>query len=189
MRSGFSINKFFNGLKSRGVAVGKQRLHEYLAHLEDTFLLTSICIASESVRRRQVNPRKIYPVDPGLMALFNAADNPHTGHALETMVLHECLRRGAQVAYVRTASGYEVDFLATHYDRSQTLIQVCADIHDAATLEREVRALQEARLEIPKARCLLITLEQPVRAASIKGIAVVQAMDWLLDHQSDARTG
>ena len=185
----FSINKFFNGLKSRGVAVGKQRLHEYLAHLEDTFLLTSICIASESVRRRQVNPRKIYPVDTGLMALFNAADNPHTGHALETIVLHECLRRGAQVAYVRTASGYEVDFLATHYDRSQTLIQVCADIHDAATLEREVRALQEARLEIPKARCLLITLEQPVRAASIKGIAVVQAMDWLLDHQSDARTG
>ncbi len=29
----FSINKFFNDLKSRGVAVGKERLHEYLAHL------------------------------------------------------------------------------------------------------------------------------------------------------------
>lgn len=97
MRSGFSINKFFNALKSRGVAVGKERLHEYLAQLEDTFLLTSICIASESERRRQVNPRKIYPVDTGLMALFDAADQPHTGHALETMVLHECLRRDAQV--------------------------------------------------------------------------------------------
>ncbi len=177
----FSINKFFNDLKSRGVAIGKERLYEYLAHLEDTFLLTSICIATESERRRQVNPRKIYPADTGLMALFDAIDQPNTGHALETIVLHECLRRGATVAYVRTASGYEVDFLATHYDRHQTLIQVCADIHDAATLLREVRALQEARLEYPKARSLLVTLEPAVRAPAIKGIAVVQAMDWLLD--------
>lgn len=184
---GFSINKFFNDLKSRGVAVGKERLHEYLAHLEDTFLVTSICVATDSERRRQVNPRKIYPVDTGLMALFDAGDKPNTGHALETIVLHECLRRGAQVAYVRTASGYEVDFLATRYDGSQTLIQVCADLHDAATLEREVRALQEARLEHPKARCLLITLEQAVRESAIEGIAVVQAMDWLLEVPTDAQ--
>ena len=181
----FSINKFFNDLKSRGVAVGKERLHEYLGHLEDTFLLTSICIATESERRRQVNARKIYPVDTGLMALFDAADKPNTGHALETVVLHECLRRGAQVAYVRTATGYEVDFLATHYDRSQTLIQVCTEFHDAATLDREVRALQEARLEYPKARCLLVTLEQPLREPAIKGVEVVQAMDWLLQRQAD----
>ncbi len=185
----FSINKFFNDLKSRGVAVGKERLHEYLAHLEDTFLVTSVCIATESVRRRQVNARKVYPVDTGLMALFDAAGKQNIGHALETIVLHECLRRGAQAAYVHTASGYEVDFLVTHHDHSQTLIQVCADLHDASTLEREVRALQEARLEFPKARCLLVTLEQPVRVPVMKDIAVVQAMDWLLDGPSDARAG
>jgi uncharacterized protein len=67
----FSINKFFNDLKSRGVAVGKERLHEYLAHLEDTFLVTSISIATDSERRRQINARKIYPADTGLMALFD----------------------------------------------------------------------------------------------------------------------
>ena len=180
----FSINKFFNDLKSRSVAVGKERLHAYLAHLEDTFLVTSIWIATESERRRQVNARKIYPVDTGLMALFDPAGKPNTGHALETIVLHECLRRGAQAGYVRTASGYEVDFLSTSYDRSQTLIQVCADINDAQTFEREVRALQEAGLEFPKAQCLLITLEQPVRASAVKGIAVVQAVDWLLGAQA-----
>ena len=66
-------------------------------------------------------------------------------------------------------------------------IQVCTDLHDGATLEREVRALQEARLEYPKARCLLVTLEQALREPAIKGIAVVQAMDWLLDRQEDMR--
>jgi uncharacterized protein len=176
----FSINKFFNDLKSHGVAVGKERLHEYLAHLEDTFLVTSISIATDSERRRQVNARKIYPVDTGLMALFDPSGKPNTGHALETIVLHECLRRGAQVAYVRTASGYEVDFLLTYFDRTQTLVQVCVDISDTQTFERETRALQEAKLEFPKAKCLLITLEQPVRMPALKGIEVVQAVDWLL---------
>ncbi len=177
----FSVNKFFNDLKSRGIAVGKERLHEYLAHLEDTFLVTSISIASESERRRQVNPRKSYPVDTGLSALFDPVGKPNTGHALETVVLHECLRRGHALAYVRTASGYEVDFLATRYDGAQTLIQVCADLEGSAALARETRALHEAQLEYPHAACLLIVLEQPVQEITVAGISIVLALDWLLD--------
>lgn len=177
----FSINKFFNDLKSRGVAVGKERLHEYLDHLEDTFLVHSLPIATDSERRRQVNARKIYPVDTALMALFDPSGKPNTGHALEVVVLHECLRRGDQVAYVRTLSGYEVDFLVGHIDRTQTLIQVCLDIADSQTREREVRALQEAQLEFPTAKCLLITLEQPMGVVVPAGIHVASAMDWLLE--------
>lgn len=177
----FSVNKFFNDLKSRGIAVGKERLHEYLAHLEDTFLVTSIHIASESERRRQVNPRKSYPVDTGLSALFDPPGKPNTGHALETVVLHECLRRGAQLAYVRTAQGYEVDFLATRYDAQETLIQVCADINNLETFNREIRALQAAQLEHPAAQCLLVTMEPPLREKLVDGVTIVLAMDWLLD--------
>jgi predicted AAA+ superfamily ATPase len=181
----FSLNKFFNDLKSRGVSVGRERLYEYLDHLEDTFMLHSISIATDSERRRQVNPRKIYPVDTGLMALFDPSGKPNTGHALEVVVLHECLRRGDQLAYVRTASGYEVDFLAGHFDRSITLIQVCQDITDPKTRERELRALQEAKLEFPSAKCLLITLEQPIGVAAPEGIEVVQAVDWLLGERNE----
>lgn len=177
----FSVNKFFNDLKSRGIAVGKERLHEYLAHLEDTFLVTSIHIASESERRRQVNPRKSYPVDTGLCALFDPPGKPNTGHALEMVVLHECLRRGAELAYVRTAQGYEVDFLATRYDAQETLIQVCADINNTDTFNREIRALQAAQLEHPAAQCLLVTMEPPLREKLVDGVTIVLAMDWLLD--------
>ena len=183
----FSVNKFFNDLKSRGVAVGKERLHEYLAHLEDTFLVTSINVASASERRRQVNPRKSYPADTGLSALFDPVGKPNTGHALETVVLHECLRRGAQVAYVRTASGFEVDFLATRFDGQQTLIQVCADMNDPQTLERETRALQAAQFEHPAAQCLLITMEQPTRETVVPGMSVVLAPDWLLDTPGEGK--
>ncbi len=94
--------------------------------------------------------------------------------------MRDGLRRGDTLAYVRTALGYEVDFLATRYDGVQTLIQVCVDISDAATFEREVRALQAAQLEFPAAQCLLITLEAPTRDTPIEGIRTVLAAEWLL---------
>ena len=37
-------------------------------------------------------------------------------------------RRGAEIAYVRTASGFEVDFLARYPDGKAELIQVCANL-------------------------------------------------------------
>ena len=61
----FSVNKFYGDLKSQGIAIAKDTLHEYLAYLEDAFLVLTVSIHSESERRRMVNPRKAYPVDPG----------------------------------------------------------------------------------------------------------------------------
>ena len=175
----FSINKFHADLKSRGVAVGKDTLHSYLAHLEDAFLLSSLDLATDSERRRQVNPRKVYPVDTGLMALFDRSGKANVGHALETAVLHELQRRGAQVNYVRTSAGFEVDFYARGLGGDEALIQVCADLGSPDTLAREVRALQDAATTWPNASLQLITFNQP------KGILPPEiqlhiASDWLL---------
>lgn len=176
----FSINKFHADLKSRGVAIGKDSLHQMLAHLEDAFLVTSISLATDSPRRRQVNPRKIYPVDTGLMALFDNSGKANLGHALETAVLHELLRRGASVAYVLTGNGLEVDFRATLPDGQTWLVQVCLDATAPATWAREVRALQDARKDWPQARCLLIALDLPLHAAPPEGIECHAATNWLL---------
>ncbi|MGQ0711249.1 MAG: ATP-binding protein [Rhodoferax sp.] len=175
----FSINKFFTDLKSRGVAVGKHTLHAFLEHLEDAFLLCSVELATDSERRRQVNPRKVYPVDMGLMALFDRSGKANVGHALETAVLHQLQRRGAQVNYVCTAAGYEVDFLARDVSGNETLIQVCADLDHPDTLAREVRALQDAAALWPRAQLQIVTLNPP-RSSVPPGIEVCLAVDWLL---------
>lgn len=176
----FSINKFHADLRSRGVAVAKDTLHQMLAHLEDAFLLHSVALATDSVRRQQVNPRKVYPVDTGLMALFDRSGKPNTGHALEAAVLHELLRRGAGVGYVLTDKGFEVDFLATLPDGQQWLVQVCHDITDSATREREVRALLEASKLYPQARCLLIALIAPAVLSLPAPVELHKAAVWLL---------
>jgi predicted AAA+ superfamily ATPase len=176
----FSINKFHTDLKSRGVAVSKDTLHSLLAHLEDAFLLCSIAIATDSERRRQVNPRKVYPVDTGFSALFDRSGKPNTGHLLETVVLHELQRRNYEVSYVKTQAGFEVDFLARSGNGSLLLIQVCATLDDPETLAREVRALEDAIVEFPEAACYLIALDYPNNIQLPAGISLIRASDWLL---------
>ena len=176
----FSINKFHADLKSRGVAVSKDTLHSLLAHLEDAFLLSSVAVASDSVRRRQVNPRKVYPVDTGLIALFDRSGKANTGHALETVVWHELQRRGFEAAYVRTAAGFEVDFAVRSPTEGEALIQVCAELDDPATLAREVRALHDAAMVSPQASLHLIALDAPPGLQVPAGVQLHRAADWLL---------
>lgn len=179
----FSINKFHADLRSRGVPIGKDTLHQMLAHLEDAFLLHSLTLATDSLRRQQVNLRKVYPVDTGLMTLFDRSGKPNIGHALEAAVLHELLRRGASLGYVLTSSGYEVDFLAHLPDGQQWLVQVCYDLTDPHVLAREVRALQDAQQEYPRARCLLIALIKPAVLELPPFIELHGAAVWLLGEE------
>ncbi len=174
----FSVNKFHGDLRSQVIPVAKDTLHAYLGYLEDAFLIRTVAISAASARRRMVNPRKVYPIDPALIPVFDRTGRANLGHALETCVLLE--RRGSEFAYVRTEGGYEVDFLARYPDSHQDLIQVCADLSDPATCQREIRALQEAAREYPSADLHLISLEPEVPADVPPGITVHSATAWLL---------
>lgn len=177
----FSVQKCFDALKSQGLAVGKDTLHEYLAHLEDAFLVRTISLHSASERQRMVNPRKAYPIDPALIGLYERTGRANLGHALETVVLLELERRGMAVDYVRTREGYEVDFHATAPDGSPALIQVSADISDPETQEREVRALLAASAERPGATPLLLTFNaMPPREPIPAPLQWQPAVAWLL---------
>jgi hypothetical protein len=176
----FSVNKFHGDLHSQGIAVAKDTLHAYLGYLEDAFLIRTVSLVSESERRRMVNPRKIYPIDPGLIPVFDRSGRANLGHALETCVLLELERRGAEVGYIRTSSGFEVDFMARYPDGTRELIQVCTDLDAPATRERETRALIEAGGEHPGATLNLISLA-PLRASDLpSGIVSYAASTWLL---------
>jgi len=175
----FSVNKFLNDLRAQGVPVAKDTLHAYLAHLEDAFLIRTVTIAAASERRRMVNPRKAYPVDPGLIPVFDRSGNANLGHALETTVALELERRGAALAYVRTEAGREVDFLARYPDGRQDLIQVCADLDSPATRERETQALLEAAQEYPRVRLHIVALNADAVRGLPKSITLHAASAWL----------
>jgi hypothetical protein len=184
---GFSVHKFFNDLHSQGVAVGKDALHTMLSWLEDSFLIRLVPIDAASERKRQVNPRKVYPVDQGLIPAFDRSGKPNLGHALETAVLIELERRSCQVAYVRTKTGCEVDFLATSPQGEKIYIQVCSDLSAGDVCKREFRSLTELLSLRSKAAFLLLTLttaDVPIgQKEAPPGVTVRPAWEWLLERE------
>jgi predicted AAA+ superfamily ATPase len=176
----FSVSKLYADFKSRGIGVSKETLLQYLQHFEDAFLLFTVPLAVRSERRRQVNPRKLYLVDHGLTHAFSPAASLDRGHLIENIVAGELRRDARDVAYVKTARGGEVDFLATHYDGSQTLVQVAANLTDPTTFNRETAALVEAAAEFPDARQILLFETAPLRGHPIPdGIEAIPVWHWL----------
>ena len=177
----FSVERFHRALKSQGFAIAKDTVHRLLAHLEDCFLVRVVSMEARSERQRMVNPRKAYPVDTGLIPVFDRSGRANLGHALETAVLVEIERRRLDVTYVRTPQGYEVDFLVRAAGHPPELIQVCADLSNPETANREFRGLEAAAQEWPGATKRLLTLtaaDRPPEAPN--GVVVQTAYDWML---------
>jgi uncharacterized protein len=177
----FSVHRLHQDLKAQGHGVAKDAVHAMVGHLFDAFLIGAVSIASESERQRNSNPRKIYPADPGLIRAFDISGRANLGRALETAVFNELDRRGAEVGYVRTSDGAEIDFLARHPVTGEELVQVCADPSDEGTLARELGAFREGRREHPRAaRRLLVLDRDAVVSARGTGVDVLPAYEWLL---------
>lgn len=176
-----SVHRLHLDLRAQGHGVAKDAVHAMLGHLTDAFLLTAVTLATESERQRNSNPRKIYPADPGLIVAFDRSGRANLGHVLETVVLNELERRGAEIGYVKTEAGLEVDFLARHSGAGEELIQVCADVSDPATLERELRALDAAGREHRRAaKRLLVLSRDDVPHVQTRGVEIQPAYEWLL---------
>lgn len=177
----FSMTKFDADLKSQGIAVSRDTLYELLEHLKDTFLLNTISIATDSEKRRQVRPRKSYPVDTGFIPLFDRSGKSNVGHALEIAIFVELQRQRAEIAYVHNDDETEVDFLARYPNGKESLIQACTSLHDSDTLQREIHALQEAHKTYPHAQRLILTLESHLTLPEIpRGIKILPAWEWML---------
>ncbi len=178
-----SVHKLANDLRSQGIAVGKDSLHQMLAHLEDAFLVKALPLWTTSERQRQSNPRKVYPIDHSLFPAFDRSGKANSGALLEIVVAIEIERRGWDYGYATTSSGYEVDFVTRDDDGVSCAIQVVSDPTQPEVLEREIRSLEELRATEPQARCLLLTgsdIDATTRSRIPAHIATVPVWQWCL---------
>ena len=177
----FSVHRLTQDLKSQGHGVARDAVNAMLGHLTDAFLMSTVPLATDSERKRNSNPRKIYPADPGLIPAFDASGRANLSHSLETSVLNELERRRAETGYVKTIDGLEVDFLVRYRNGEQELIQVCADLKSPETVARELRALAAAAKEHPRARRRLLVLDRDAAGeVGAQGVEVLPAYEWML---------
>lgn len=177
----FSVHRLHLDLKAQGLGVAKDFVHAVIGHLEDAFLIRTVALATDSERRRNSNPRKVYPADTALIEAFDRSGRSNLGHALETAVLHQLDRRKAEVGYLRTSGGFEVDFLARLRDGTEGLIQVCAELGQEVVADRELRALSDAADAHPRARKrLLVPTFDQLLGPQPEKTEVQPAYEWLL---------
>lgn len=143
-----SLNKLYNDLKSQGYTIGRTTVYDYLNYISDAYLAFLVPLYSESVRKTQSNPRKIYTIDTGLTKAYSLSNTMNIGHLFENMFYLDLRRRGDEIYFYHTHEKYEIDFFTRSIDGTLNLYQVAWDISDPKTLEREQRALESAEKEL-----------------------------------------
>lgn len=144
----FSLNKFYNDLRSQGYKSSKDALYEYASYIEDAYLLFSVPIYAKSIRKVNTNPKKIYAIDTGLVTAMTLSYETNLGNLFENLIYLELRRLGCQIHYYLTHDRYEVDFLIKSRQGKKYLIQVAWNLDSPETMERETRALECAKKEL-----------------------------------------
>jgi uncharacterized protein len=177
--SRFSVNKFYNSLRSQGLSCTKNDLYEYLDHLKDAFLVYAVPIHSDSEAVRRVNPHKHYVVDTGMLSSMSVRAHRDRGALLENLAYMHLRRRGARIEYLITSGGKEIDFVVTPSGRgARELIQVSWTLEHPDTRAREVDGLSEAMRELRIPKGTVVTWLEEGREGRIR---IVPAWKWLLE--------
>ena len=178
----FSVNKFYNSLKTMSVKCTKNSLYEYLDHLIDAYVFYRVPIHSRSEKARILNPAKIYTIDTGLLNAISFRNSANNGFLLENIVFMHLRRNGYIVEYINTKDGYETDFFARHKISNEIkLIQVCWQMSDEKTFKRELRGLQTAMQELSITSGTIVTWDD--EAILEDNIMVVAIWKWLLNYR------
>jgi len=174
----FSIHKFYNFIKSTGMKVSKNSLYSYVEALQDVFFIFPIKKFSYSYRNIEQSIPKVYIIDNGILTFTGIEDK---GKLIENLVFIELKRIGEEIYYWKSPEDYEVDFLVKEKRKVKQLIQVCYDISDIETREREIKALLKASEEL-KCKDLLVITADYEREEKIKGkkIKFISLWRWLL---------
>ncbi len=186
----FTVNRMLKDLKSQGVRVGEDTLHAYLGYLIDARLIHTIGIRRSSYRARQVNPRKVYAVDPGLAAATAHPSADDIGHLLENAVYLDLRRRYSRlheeaVSYYSDVEG-SVDFVVDGVADEPIIVQACVSLSDAGTRERELCGTEAAMRGTGATSATVVTLTESGEYDTPSGaIRAVPAWRWLLREAPD----
>jgi len=155
-----SINKLYQSLKSLGYSVSKNSLYEYMNYFEDAYCIFPLNVYHPSQRKSSQKPKKIYPVDQGLITAYGWHQEFRHGARLEATVFSKLRRCCDQLYYYETSDGREIDFLTITATSKIEIIQVTLSLKNGETAEREITALRKAMLELGLKRGTIVTFDE-----------------------------
>ena len=169
----------FNKLKEQFRLGSVNTIKNYIEYLENSWLIFTLNVYDYSVKRQQIAPKKIYPIDPSLANVVGFSFSPNTGKLLETAAFLALRRQTKEIYYYTTPANHKVDF---YLPETRQLIQVSQHIDNPATREREVRALFDAMqaLKVEESLILADVNADPIQENGFT-IQIRSLAEWLLD--------
>ena len=157
-----SFSKSENWMRSIGIKTSKSTLIEYFNYIKSCFFTFETRIFSYSIKDRLQYPIKVYIVDNGFATALTPRHDRDFGWFCENLVAIELYRRFVndplrEIYYWRDLKHREVDFVMSEGLKVKQLIQVCYDVSDIDTKERELKALVKASNELKCNNLLVIT--------------------------------
>jgi len=178
-----SLRKLFSEFET----ISTDAIIRYLSYLEDAFLLFTIRHYDDSLKKQMNKPRKLYCIDPGMMNAVSFRFSQDLGRLFENLVFIQLHRTGHEIYYWQDKRGLEVDFVLKSGLKSFALIQVCMDISDPQTRDREIKGLLSAMTHFGVTEGLILTSDRfDEETISRKTIHYRPLWYWLL---AQKRTG
>lgn len=186
-----SITREWRNLQGHGLEVDKKTLYRYADLLEEAYLTIRFPRWSRSERERERSQPKAYVIDNGFLEVVIPRGDRDRGTRLENQVAIELTRQAAndprlRISHWRASNGREVDFVIERKGEVSTLIQVCYDLTDTKTRDREIRALRAAAKETGCERLLIITWDTRGQTEDLpEEVEALAAWRWLLEGGSN----
>ncbi len=177
----------FNKIKRQFGLGSEHTVKNYVSYLEEAYLIFMLNRFSYKPVEIEKSEKKVYVIDTGIINGVSLRFTRDHGRIYENAVAIELLRRKAfnpdiEIFYWKSPQHEEVDFVLKGRQKVAHLIQVCYDVDDYDTKEREIKALLKASKEL-KCKNLLIITEDYEGEEVVKGkrIRFSPLWKWLLE--------
>ncbi len=187
--SNISTLQSFNKLK-KVVGLSLDSVERFSKHLEIARLFFFIPKFGYSVKQQILGSKKVYVIDTGFYSVAGFKFMGNIWRLMENLVAIKLFQKqavsaGIEIFYWKDYQHREVDFVVKEGTKVKQLIQVCYDIDDFNTKEREVKALLKASKELKCNNMLVITWDfEGLEEIKGRKIKYVPLWKWLLENRS-----
>ena len=170
-----SSNNITDYLNRNNYKITYKTVNNYIEYLCKAFAFYKITRYDIRGKKHLKTLNKYYLADHSFRYAMLGVINMDYGRIYENIVAIELLRRGYKV-YVGTLYNKEIDFVAQKRNE-KIYIQVCDDISNNKTFNREVQPLLEIRDAYPK----ILIARTKHDTYNYEGIEIIDLAKWLIE--------
>jgi len=189
------LNFYFSNVSSlitfssleKSLKISADTIEKFSSYFENAYLLFFLKRFSFKVKEQEKSPRKVYAIDTGLVNAVGFRFSENLGKLAENIAFLELQRKKLKdsdlaIYYWKDEKHQEVDFVIKNKNLVTQLLQICWDLSDIKTREREIKSLIKASEELSCQNLLIITSdyegEEKIKGKIIKFIPLYK---WLLE--------